>query len=133
MSINEFLKIADDIPANVETWYHARKASRGSVCQEQCHPFLLSGNAWYMHNGTFHIEPLEGMSDTQTVAEYLNEHTEIDADVYINDLCEASESRAVIIAPGKESKLFGHWEEYDGYKVSNTKFTLSTDSESSPQ
>jgi len=125
MTISEFLKVAKNIPETAEAWYHARIVSRGSICQAQCHPFYLPDGAWYMHNGTFHIEPWQGMSDTQTVAEYINEKNDGNANAIIDALCRESGSKAVIMAPGEDTTLCGEWREYEGYKVSNTYFTPS--------
>jgi len=124
MSINTFLKACNEIPDGVETWYHFRIVSRGSICTEQCHPFYLPGEAWFMHNGTFHIEPFGGMSDTQTVAEYINTNN-LDADDVISGLCKESYSKAVILRPGEKTALYGSWSEYEGYKVSNLYFVDS--------
>ena len=125
MNISEFLKIANTIPDTAEAWYHTRIVSRGSICQEQCHPFYLPNGAWYMHNGTFRIEPWQGMSDTQTVAEYLIEKTDENAISVIDALCRESYSKAVVMMPGEDTVLCGKWQEYNGYKVSNLYFAPS--------
>ena len=125
MSFGEFLKIAEAVPDGAEAWYHARIVSRGGICQEQCHPFYLRGGAWFMHNGTFHIEPWQGMSDTQTVGEYLNENPGENIAAVLRGLCRESGSKVALMAPGKKTQLFGQWEEYGGYKASNTYFAPS--------
>lgn len=125
LKVSEFLKVAEAVPDNAEAWYHTRIVSRGAVCQAQCHPFILPGGSWYMHNGTFSIEPWDGMSDTQTVSEYLLKNPQEDMCDVIRGLCRESYSKAVIMTPNQATKLYGQWSEYEGYKVSNLYFTTS--------
>lgn len=49
---------------------HFRIKSVGEIKPENCHPFVLK-NVTFAHNGTLHITPLEGKTDSETFGQYV--------------------------------------------------------------
>lgn len=66
MNKEEFMKYLEDINTKDTAFIaHFRIKSVGDVKPENCHPFTLK-NVTFAHNGTLHITPLEGKTDSET-------------------------------------------------------------------
>lgn len=66
MNKEEFMKFLEDINTKDTAFIaHFRIKSVGDVKPENCHPFVAK-NVTYAHNGTLHIQPFEGKTDTET-------------------------------------------------------------------
>lgn len=66
MDKKEFLDYLEELnKKDVSFIAHFRIKSVGEVKPENCHPFVLK-NVTFAHNGTLHIQPLEGKTDSET-------------------------------------------------------------------
>lgn len=66
MNKEEFLNYLKDINTKDTAFIaHFRIKSVGEVKPENCHPFVAK-NVTYAHNGTLHIQPFDGKTDTET-------------------------------------------------------------------
>ena len=66
MNKDEFLAYLKDINTKDTAFIaHFRIKSVGEVKPENCHPFVAK-NVTYAHNGTLHIQPFDGKTDTET-------------------------------------------------------------------
>lgn len=66
MNKQEFLKKIDEINQDDNSFIaHFRIRSVGAVCADNTHPFVMD-HVTYAHNGTLHITPLEGKTDSET-------------------------------------------------------------------
>ena len=86
---------------------HIRKATRGNICYENCHPFVINdcmGRTWtLMHNGTIftspHLEPYvqiqQGRTDSERILYYIID--KINASYYILERDLTMEERFKIV------------------------------------
>lgn len=66
MNKQEFLKKIDEINQDDNSFIaHFRIRSVGAVCADNTHPFVMD-HVTYAHNGTLHITPLDGKTDSET-------------------------------------------------------------------
>lgn len=66
MNKQEFLKKIDEINQDDSSFIaHFRIRSVGAVCAGNTHPFNMD-HVTYAHNGTLHITPLDGKTDSET-------------------------------------------------------------------
>ena len=71
MNKDEFMKYLEGINTKDTAFIaHFRIKSVGEIKPENCHPFTLK-NVTFAHNGTLHITPLEGKTDSETFGLYV--------------------------------------------------------------
>lgn len=64
-SIESFLKAYEEMPDDAPCIIHFRLATGGKMNEENCHPFYVSNNMAFAHNGIFYnINPCDNYSDT---------------------------------------------------------------------
>jgi len=107
---------------------HFRLATHGSVCRENCHPFM-HGNLGFAHNGVLNVQPHGDETDSE--AAFLRyivpafERYGYDSPHFSRILNKiAGWSKFALLYNGK-LRTYGNFVRYNGYLCSNLRFAYS--------
>lgn len=127
LSFDKFYKRVKKLDSiNADIALHFRIATRGGVTPQNCHPFKIKNNAYFMHNGTFTGWGFDDSeSDTAQFSRLLsrladNSITDNTAAVKLTNL--ALEWGAALIMDNKGVAMCGEWEEDNGVYYSNRSY-----------
>lgn len=65
LDYGKFLHHLLNVRKNEECIIHYRLATHGTICRDNCHPFV-QGDVYFAHNGILDVRPAGNMTDSET-------------------------------------------------------------------